>query len=234
MRWSDVAFTGFSHGAQSAACFATVLRVYRAVSQSGPRDNTCGLGPGEGPVQRRRCRPSIRTAPSRTSRPGSTRRRPRRPSIASTRFTGGMDGQFGDIMFTMQRMNFVGDYVNLDDARPRALRRLAPLLLAQGRPQRLPERLPRRRHEHRVRRLAGERQPELLGPLRRLDRNAPRSGRDVRAVTIASNHGTGIRGLSSNGRLVSKGHEVLVGRPLCARAHRRMLVRKLPRLERGC
>jgi hypothetical protein len=30
VRWSDVAFTGFSHGAQSAACFATALRVYRA------------------------------------------------------------------------------------------------------------------------------------------------------------------------------------------------------------
>jgi hypothetical protein len=26
-----------------------------------------------------------------------------------------MDGQFGDIMFTMQRMGFPGDYVNLDD-----------------------------------------------------------------------------------------------------------------------
>jgi hypothetical protein len=31
-------------------------------------------------------------------------------------FVGGMDGQFGDIMFTMQRMNFVGDFVNLDNA----------------------------------------------------------------------------------------------------------------------
>ena len=29
-------------------------------------------------------------------------------------FTGGKDPQFGDIMFTMQRMKFVGDYVNID------------------------------------------------------------------------------------------------------------------------
>ena len=29
-------------------------------------------------------------------------------------FTGGKDGQFGDIMFTMERMKFVGQPVNLD------------------------------------------------------------------------------------------------------------------------
>ena len=41
VRWSDVIFTGMSHGASSAARFAMLVRAWRAVSVSGPRDNTC-------------------------------------------------------------------------------------------------------------------------------------------------------------------------------------------------
>ncbi|HEX2880187.1 MAG TPA: hypothetical protein VHO25_11715, partial [Polyangiaceae bacterium] len=44
VRWSDVGFTGVSHGAQSAARFGVAVRLYRAVSRSGPRDNQCGDG----------------------------------------------------------------------------------------------------------------------------------------------------------------------------------------------
>jgi hypothetical protein len=40
-RWSDVIFTGMSHGASNAARFAMLVRAWRAVSVSGPRDNTC-------------------------------------------------------------------------------------------------------------------------------------------------------------------------------------------------
>jgi hypothetical protein len=114
VRWSDVAFTGFSHGAQSAACFATALRVYRAVSQSGPRDNTCGNGPAKGPYDPNNlpydpaC-PVAHIASWIDSTPAT-------PIDRFFAFTGGNDGQFGDIMFTMQRMKFVGDYVNLDSA----------------------------------------------------------------------------------------------------------------------
>ena len=112
VRWSDVAFTGFSHGAQSAACFATQLRVYRAVSQSGPRDNTCGKGPATGPFDPNNlpydpaC-PEAHIA-SWIDAPSAT------PIDRYFGFTGGNDGQFGDILFTMQRMKFVGDFVNLD------------------------------------------------------------------------------------------------------------------------
>ena len=115
VRWSDVAFTGFSHGAQSAACFATVLRVYRAVSQSGPRDNTCGLGPAKGPYTAATppFDPNCPVAHIATWIDTKTLATPIDRFYA---FTGGMDGQFGDIMFTMQRMNYVGDYVNLDTA----------------------------------------------------------------------------------------------------------------------
>jgi hypothetical protein len=41
VRWSDVIFTGMSHGASNAARFAMLVRAWRAVSVSGPRDNTC-------------------------------------------------------------------------------------------------------------------------------------------------------------------------------------------------
>jgi hypothetical protein len=37
-RWSDVIFIGHSHGATSAAAFAKLRRIWRAVSLSGPRD----------------------------------------------------------------------------------------------------------------------------------------------------------------------------------------------------
>jgi hypothetical protein len=41
VRWSDVILTGMSHGASNAARFAMLVRVGRAVSISGPRDNAC-------------------------------------------------------------------------------------------------------------------------------------------------------------------------------------------------
>ena len=112
VRWSDVAFTGFSHGAQSAACFATALRVYRAVAQSGPRDNTCGNGAAKGvydpanPPFDKAC-PDAHIA-SWIDAPSAT------PIDRYYGFTGGKDGQYGDIMFTMERMKFVGAFVNLD------------------------------------------------------------------------------------------------------------------------
>jgi hypothetical protein len=45
VRWSDVIFTGFSHGASSAPRFSMIVRASRSVSFSGPRENTCGSFP---------------------------------------------------------------------------------------------------------------------------------------------------------------------------------------------
>ena len=39
IRWSDVIFIGHSHGATSAAAYAKVHRLWRAISLSGPRDD---------------------------------------------------------------------------------------------------------------------------------------------------------------------------------------------------
>ncbi|HEY0714808.1 MAG TPA: hypothetical protein VGF45_19160 [Polyangia bacterium] len=45
VRWSDVIFTGFSHGASNSARFAMLVRAWRAVSFAGPRENTCNNFP---------------------------------------------------------------------------------------------------------------------------------------------------------------------------------------------
>jgi hypothetical protein len=41
VRWSDVAFTGQSHGASNAPRFAKLVRAWRSVSFAGPRENEC-------------------------------------------------------------------------------------------------------------------------------------------------------------------------------------------------
>jgi hypothetical protein len=45
VRWSDVIFTGFSHGASNAPRFSMIVRASRSVSFSGPRENTCNSFP---------------------------------------------------------------------------------------------------------------------------------------------------------------------------------------------
>jgi hypothetical protein len=47
IRWSDVAITGMSHGATTAAVAGRIgERMWRVVSRSGPRDTTCGAAGG--------------------------------------------------------------------------------------------------------------------------------------------------------------------------------------------
>jgi hypothetical protein len=41
VRWSDVIFSGMSHGGSNAARFAFLVRASRVVSLSAPRENTC-------------------------------------------------------------------------------------------------------------------------------------------------------------------------------------------------
>jgi hypothetical protein len=122
VRWSDVGFTGFSHGAQSAARFARHLRVYRAVSQSGPRDNGCGKGQATGDFDPNNLpwRPVGPTCDathccvdriySWLDEPSAT------PIDRYYGFTGKNDGQYGDIMFSMDRMGYLGDFVNVHTA----------------------------------------------------------------------------------------------------------------------
>jgi len=119
VRWSETAFTGESHGAQNAACFAHELRLYRSVAASGPRENTCGKGaatmdydpnnPPYWPVAAN-CDAThccLAHVASWIDAPSAT------PIDRYYGFTGKGDAQFGDIMFTMDRMNFVGAPVNV-------------------------------------------------------------------------------------------------------------------------
>jgi hypothetical protein len=87
VRWSDVIFFGQSHGATSAAAFAKLRRVWRAVSMSGPRDTT--------PVVA-----SWLTLPSPT------------PIDRYYGFTGTGDGQHKDHIKAMEVMGYLGTLVD--------------------------------------------------------------------------------------------------------------------------
>jgi hypothetical protein len=118
VRWSDVGITGVSHGAQSAARWARAVRLYRAVSRSGPRDTACGDGklhPGEVvtedmPPYDPNCPPEkISAWQDEVSMT---------PTERLFGFVGNEDGQFGDILFSMQYMKYIGKPVNISVAQP--------------------------------------------------------------------------------------------------------------------
>ena len=114
VRWSDVAFTGFSHGAQSAARFGHMVRLYRAVSQSGPRDSTCGKGPATGdfdpnnPPYYTDCTLASATMQSPGGHHYATWLDEPSPTPIDRYygFVGMQDGQYGDIMWSMDHMKF--------------------------------------------------------------------------------------------------------------------------------
>jgi hypothetical protein len=117
VRWSDVAITGVSHGATTAAVAGRIaVRMYRVVSRAGPRDNTCGTGAQPGPFN-----PAM--PPWKANCPDS--------EIASwldmpsltpiNRFyglVGTTDTEYGDIMFNMERTHYPGQPVQWNVMNP--------------------------------------------------------------------------------------------------------------------
>jgi hypothetical protein len=93
VRWSDVIFFGQSHGATSAAAYAKLRRVWRAVSMSGPRDTN--------PVVA-----TWLTMPSAT------------PIDRFYGFTGTQDGQHPDHLKAMEAMGYLGAVVDVGQAKP--------------------------------------------------------------------------------------------------------------------
>jgi hypothetical protein len=87
VRWSDVIFFGQSHGATSAAAFAKIKRVWRAISMSGPRDTTPVIA-------------NWLTLPSPT------------PIDRYYGFTGTGDGQHKDHIKAMEVMKYIGELVD--------------------------------------------------------------------------------------------------------------------------
>jgi hypothetical protein len=124
VRWSDTILTGVSHCAQDAVVFAHALRVSRVVAVAGPRDNTCGKGadtadydpasppwwPLAGACDATHC--CLAHIASWIDAPSAT------PIDRYFGFVGKMDDQYGDIMFAMDRMSFVGQPVNVGKAAP--------------------------------------------------------------------------------------------------------------------
>jgi hypothetical protein len=121
VRWSDVGFTGFSHGAQTASRIGHLVRVYRAVSQSGPRDSTCGKGtattdfdPANPPWWT-----DCNLASATMMTPGGHHyatwldETPPTPIDRFYGFVGMQDGQYGDIQWSMDHMKYIGMPVNL-------------------------------------------------------------------------------------------------------------------------
>ena len=115
VRWSDVAITGISHGATTAAISGRLgARMWRIVSRSGPRDNECGLGNGQcsaplsTPSYDVAC-PDAKVA-SWLDQPSKT------PMSRFYALVGMMDGQCGDIMFDMHRTKYLGVPTIADEA----------------------------------------------------------------------------------------------------------------------
>jgi hypothetical protein len=107
VRWSDVAISGISHGATTAALAGRLAaRMWRIVSRSGPRDNTCGLGNGQctlplsTPAYDAAC-PDADVA-SWLDQPSKT------PINRFYALVGMTDSQCGDIMFNMHRTQYIG------------------------------------------------------------------------------------------------------------------------------
>lgn len=94
VRWSDVGFTGYSHGATSAVLWAQKLKVWRVVARSGPRDNICGQFPdGQCPDK------VISTWLDGVSAT---------PLDALWAINGTKDAEYKDIVFAMDKLKFVG------------------------------------------------------------------------------------------------------------------------------
>jgi hypothetical protein len=106
VRWSDVAFTGMGHGAASAICFGKELRLYRAVARWGPGDNSCGTGAAMGTYDPTRppfdpmC--NVMHIASWIDLPDVT------PIERFVGLVATQDPRYGDDLFTMQRMGFLG------------------------------------------------------------------------------------------------------------------------------
>jgi hypothetical protein len=96
VRWSDVIFTGMSHGASSAARFAMLVRAWRAVSVAGPRDNTCTS------LNQDDCGGVVATWFGEE---------PRTPSERFFAITGKTDEQHTQHLFALERIGYLGEPV---------------------------------------------------------------------------------------------------------------------------
>lgn len=103
VRWSDVIFTGVSHGASNSARFAFLVEASRVVSIAGPRDNLCTR------VDVNDCGGTVATWFSETSKT---------PMDRFYAVTGVGDDQHTQHLFTMEKLGYVGEATRIDSAQP--------------------------------------------------------------------------------------------------------------------
>ncbi len=107
VRWSDVAITGMSHGATTAAVAGRIAqRMWRVVSRSGPRDDTCGNGGGVCTMPLTTPSYDVACPPKKIASwldmPSKT------PMNRFYGIVGTTDVECGDIMFDMSYAKYVG------------------------------------------------------------------------------------------------------------------------------
>ncbi|MEP7050243.1 MAG: hypothetical protein ABJB12_07825, partial [Pseudomonadota bacterium] len=103
VRWSDVIFTGFSHGASNAARFAMLVRASRVVSASGPRENLCVRS------DQNNCGGVIATWLSETSKT---------PIDRFFALSGTTDDQHLQHLFAMEKLGYSGAPTSIDGSTP--------------------------------------------------------------------------------------------------------------------
>lgn len=104
VRWTDVGFTGYSHGGTSSVRWAKKLKVWRAVARSAPRDNLCGKFPDG------QCPDSVIS--NWLDEPSAT------PVENMYGLDGTMDGEYKDIAFAMERLKFPGVITDITKVAP--------------------------------------------------------------------------------------------------------------------
>ena len=106
VRWSDVIFTGISHGASNAPRFAMLVRASRSVAFAGPRDNSSGAAPGTDAY----C-PTLVTATWLTEKPLT-------PIDRFYTLSGSADAQHPQHLFAMEKLGYVGQPVDMSVGPP--------------------------------------------------------------------------------------------------------------------
>ena len=103
VRWSDVVFTGMSHGASSSARFAFLVRASRVVSMAGPRDNLCQR------VDLNDCGGDVATWFDEI---------PKTPIDRFYAITGTDDSQHTQHLFAMEKLGYLGEPTSINGAEP--------------------------------------------------------------------------------------------------------------------
>lgn len=103
VRWSDVIFTGMSHGASNSARFGSLVRVSRVVAVGGPRDNLCQR------VDLNNCGGDVATWYDEEHAT---------PIDRYYTITGVGDDQHTQHLFAMEKLGYTGEAVRVDSAQP--------------------------------------------------------------------------------------------------------------------